>query len=91
MIIVLQFYGNSTHNELWELRNDSLKELQSYNVRISILLKLGLQNENGTFNLIPQNYDEKYEENKDVLGDFKLKDVTCTSRVDRATILGKNM
>lgn len=76
-----------------------MKELESYNVRVSILLRRGLQNEDASFNLIPHKYDEKYTEHRNGLSTMRLKDVspdTCCGGSfgtfgDRKTLLGKNM
>lgn len=68
-------------------------------MRVSILLRRGLQNENASFNITPLNYDERYEEHRDTLATMRLKDVspeTCCGGSfgtfgDRKTVLGKNM
>lgn len=97
--MVVDFYSNLTYNEIWRVRNDCLKELEPYNVRVSILLRLGLQNENTSFNLISRKYNEKYEEHKHVLGNKNIKDVDTNQNYggsfqlfgDRGTLLGKNI
>ncbi|KAK0083206.1 hypothetical protein PV325_009164, partial [Microctonus aethiopoides] len=43
--MIINFYSKFTYNEIWQSRNDCLNELSSINVRVSILLKLGIQNE----------------------------------------------
>lgn len=98
-MLILQFYGALTFKEIWNARNDCLKELEYYSVKVSILLKLGLQNDDGSFNSTYHKYDEKYEENKIRLSDMKLRDINFKTYCDgafniygeRGTILGKNM
>ncbi|KAK2577488.1 hypothetical protein KPH14_003585 [Odynerus spinipes] len=97
--MVVDFYSNLTYNEIWRARNDCLKELEPYSVRISILLRLGLQNEDTSFNLTTQKYNEKYEEHKHMLDNKKMKDIdpneNCSGSFqlygDRGTLLGKNI
>lgn len=97
--IILQFYGTLTLEEIWNARNYCLKELEPYCVRVSILLRLGLQNDDGSFNVKYHKYNEKYEENKDHLSSLKLCDVNlktyCNGSFnlfgERGTLLGKNM
>ncbi|CAL7948642.1 unnamed protein product [Xylocopa violacea] len=97
--MVTDFYGTLTFEEVWNARNDCLKELGSYCVRVSILLRLGLQNDDGNFNSTYRKYNEKYEENKARLSGTKLCDVDLKTYCDgsfnpfkeRGTILGKNM
>lgn len=94
-----QFYGCLTFEEIWNARQCCLKELESYYVRVSILLRRGLQNEDASFNIIPQRYDERYTEHRNTLATMKMKDVspeTCCGGSfdmygDRKTLLGKNM
>jgi len=94
-----QFYGCLTFEEVWNVRECCLKELEPYNVRVSILLRRGLQNDDASFNVIPQKYDEKYAEHRNSLAVMRIKDVspeTCCggsfdSFGDRKTLLGKNM
>lgn len=92
-------YGNLTCEEVWNARNDCLKELEPYRVRVSILLRLGLQNDNGSFNLTSQSSDKVYEENKSRLSGMKIRATEPKSSCDdsfdifgeRGTLLGKNM
>lgn len=94
-----QFYGCLTFDEVWNARQSCLKELEPYNVRVSILLRRGLQNDDASFNIIPQKYDEKYAELRNTLVTMKIKDMsseTCCGGSfntfgDRKTLLGKNM
>lgn len=98
-MIILQFYGTLTFEEVWIARNDCLKELEYYCVKVSILLRLGLQNDDGSFNLTYHKYNEKYEENKIRPSDTKLCDIDLKTYCggsfnlfgERETILGKNM
>lgn len=68
-------------------------------MRVSILLRRGLQNDDASFNVAPQKYDEKYAEHGSILAAMRIKDVspeTCCGGSfepfsDRKTILGKNM
>lgn len=95
----VQFYGCLTFEEVWSARECCLKELESYHVRVSILLRRGLQNEDASFNIRPQDYNEKYTEHRNTLGAMKIKNVspeTCCGGSfdtfgDRKTLLGKNM
>ncbi|XP_017794713.1 PREDICTED: protein OSCP1 [Habropoda laboriosa] len=89
--MVTDFYGSLTFEEVWNARNDCLNELETYCVRVSILLRLGLQNDDGSFNLTHHKYDEKYEENKVRLSGTKLCDGPVKHFGERETILGKNM
>ncbi|XP_043512750.1 protein OSCP1 [Frieseomelitta varia] len=97
--MVIDFYGTLTFEEVWNARNDCLKELEYYCVKVSILLRLGLQNDDGSFNLTYYKYNEKYEENKTRLSDTKLCDIDVKTYCggsfnlfgERETILGKNM
>ncbi|XP_017757071.1 PREDICTED: protein OSCP1 [Eufriesea mexicana] len=97
--MVIDFYGALNFQEIWNARNDCVKELEHYCVKVSILLRLGLQNDDGSFNSTYRKYDEKYEENKIRLSDMKLRDVNFKTYCDgsfnifgeRGTILGKNM
>ncbi|XP_076391263.1 organic solute carrier partner 1 isoform X2 [Megachile rotundata] len=97
--MVVDFYGSLTFEEIWNARNTCLKELEPYRVRVSVLLRLGLQNDDGTFNITNHKYDEKYEENKDHLSRSKICDVDlktyCNGSFnlfgERDTLLGKNM
>lgn len=93
-------YGELTYDEVWEARNECLNTLDSINVRVSILLRLGLQNEDTTFNIKLQNYNEKFDERRRELGGLKLIENTCKGcnigslqelNGDRVTHLGKNM
>ncbi|XP_012218508.1 protein OSCP1 [Linepithema humile] len=97
--IIIDFYGCLTFEEVWSARQCCLKELESYSVRVSILLRRGLQNEDASFNIIPQRYDERYTEHRNTLATMKMKDVspeTCCGGSfdmygDRKTLLGKNI
>ncbi|KAK0089574.1 hypothetical protein PV326_004439 [Microctonus aethiopoides] len=97
--MIINFYSKFTYNEIWQSRNDCLNELSSINVRVSILLKLGIQNEDTTFNLTMNNYNEKFIERQSELGDLKLLDHTCRGYNvgslqlfgDRVTLLGRNI
>lgn len=86
--------------EIWQIRTDCLQEIQDHNVRVSILLRLGMQNQDATFNrLSQQRYDEQYKERREVLDNIKLVDYTdddgslgsLTLFGDRVTLLGKNV
>ncbi|XP_076234021.1 organic solute carrier partner 1 [Calliopsis andreniformis] len=95
--MVIDFYSNLTCEEIWNARNDCLKELEPHRVRVSILLRLGLQNDDGSFNVSSQNDD--YEKNKSRLSNVKLCAMepkgSCDSSFylfgNRGTLLGKNM
>ncbi|XP_011631586.2 protein OSCP1 isoform X2 [Pogonomyrmex barbatus] len=97
--MIVNFYGCLTFDEVWNARQSCLKELEPCNVRVSILLRRGLQNDDATFNVIPQKYDEKYTEHRNTMATMKIKDVspeTCCggsfdSFGDRKTLLGKNI
>ncbi|XP_043251307.1 LOW QUALITY PROTEIN: protein OSCP1 [Colletes gigas] len=97
--MVVDFYNHLTCEEVWNARNDCLKVLEPYCVKVSLLLSLGLQNDNGSFNLMHHKYDEKYEENKSCFSDIKLCDLDSKNYCDgtfnlfdeRGTLLGKNM
>lgn len=99
LLIIVQFYGSLTCNEIWLARSVCLKELEPYCVKVSILLRLGLQNDDGTFNLTPTKYNEKYEECQNNLGSVKVKDLEpekfCGGSFnlfgDRGTVLGRNI
>lgn len=62
-------------------------------------MRLGLQNEDTSFNLTSQKYDEKYEENRHILGNQKIKDIDPNKNCggsfqlfgDRETLLGRNI
>lgn len=62
-------------------------------------MRRGLQNEDASFNITSQNYDEKYAEHKSTLAILKMKDVnpemyrggSFDAFGDRKTLLGKNM
>lgn len=68
-------------------------------MRVSILLRLGLQNEDTSFNLTLHNYNEKYEEHRHTLANQKIKDIDLNQNCrgsfqlfgDRVTLLGRNM
>ncbi|RLU23577.1 hypothetical protein DMN91_003782 [Ooceraea biroi] len=97
--MVVDFYSCLTFDEIWRARQSCLRGLESYNVRVSILLRRGLQNEDASFNITPQRYDERYMEHKGTLATLKIKDVspeTCCGGSfdtfgDRKTLLGKNI
>lgn len=97
--MIVNFYGCLTFDEVWNARQSCLKELEPYNVRVSILLRRGLQNDDASFNIIPQKYDEKYAELRNTLVTMKIKDMsseTCCGGSfntfgDRKTLLGKNI
>ncbi|XP_011876684.1 PREDICTED: LOW QUALITY PROTEIN: protein OSCP1 [Vollenhovia emeryi] len=97
--MIINFYGCLTFDEVWKVRQSCLKELEPYNVRVSILLRRGLQNDDASFNVVPQKYDEKYAEQRNTLATMRIKDVspeTCyggsfDSFGDRKTLLGKNI
>ncbi|XP_008560130.1 protein OSCP1 [Microplitis demolitor] len=96
--MIIKKYGPLTYDEVWQARNECLDLLCGINVRVSILLKLGLQNEDTTFNNHPRNYNEKFESKRDELGAIKLMDTPQAHRVgsfqllgDRVTFLGKNI
>ncbi|XP_024877547.1 protein OSCP1 [Temnothorax curvispinosus] len=97
--MIVNFYGCLTFDEVWNARQSCLKELEPYNVRVSILLRRGLQNDDASFNVTPQKYDEKYGEHRNTLATMRIKDVspeTCCGGSldtfgDRKTLLGKNI
>lgn len=97
--MIVNFYGCLTFEEVWNARQSCLKELEPYCVRVSILLRRGLQNDDASFNVAPQKYDEKYAEHGSILAAMRIKDVspeTCCGGSfepfsDRKTILGKNI
>ncbi|KAM0726362.1 Protein OSCP1 [Formica fusca] len=97
--MVVDFYGCLTFEEVWSARESCLKELESYHVRVSILLRRGLQNEDASFNLTPHGYNERYMEHRNTLGAMKIKNVSpemcCGGSFDtfgdRKTLLGKNI
>uniref|UniRef100_A0A0C9QEJ6 OSCP1 protein n=1 Tax=Fopius arisanus TaxID=64838 RepID=A0A0C9QEJ6_9HYME len=97
--MIVDVYGELSHDEIWQARNECLIALASINVRVSILLRLGLQNEDTTFNILPQNYDEKFEERRCEVGSNKLLESNQKGYNlgsfklfgDRVTLLGKNI
>ncbi|XP_033330835.1 organic solute carrier partner 1 [Megalopta genalis] len=97
--MVIDIYEDLTCDEVWNIRHNCLKELETYCVRVSLLLRFGLQNDDGSFNITSRKYDEKYEENRSTFFDMKLRDMHRKSSCDgsfnlygeRGTILGKNM
>ncbi|XP_031837286.1 organic solute carrier partner 1 [Nomia melanderi] len=97
--MIIDIYEDLTCDEVWNIRCDCLKELELYCVRVSILLRFGLQNDDGSFNITSREYDEKYEENKSDFSDMKLRDMHRKTSSDgsfnlygeRGTLLGKNM
>ena len=67
---------------MWQARLACLSQLESHNVRVSILLRLGLQNDDATFNPPKiRNYDEKYTERRSELAECKVNnnDEACKS------------
>nr|ABK56989.1 oxidored-nitro domain-like protein [Glyptapanteles indiensis] len=91
-------YGKLTCNGIWGARNECLDLLGDINVRVSILLKLGLQNEDTSFNLNPRNYNEKFDLMSGELGAIELLEIPQNLRVgslqligERVTFLGRNM
>ncbi|KAL0129718.1 hypothetical protein PUN28_001762 [Cardiocondyla obscurior] len=97
--MIINFYGCLTFDEIWNARQSCLNELESYNVRVSILLRRSLQNDDASFNITPQKYNEKYTEHRNILASMRIKDVspeTCCGGSfdafgDRKTLLGKNI
>ncbi|XP_024941025.1 protein OSCP1 isoform X2 [Cephus cinctus] len=97
--MVVDLYGNMTMEDVWQARKECLEELDTYKVRVSILLRLGLQNNDTSFNHIKRNYNEDYKELRDTLKDLKLNRFDGDSRFlgsfdlfgDRVTSLGKNI
>ncbi|XP_034946726.1 protein OSCP1 [Chelonus insularis] len=94
--VFIDFYSKLTHNDIWEARNTCLNKLATINVRVSVLLRLSLQNEDTTFNINPKYYNEKYKERESELGSLKLTEGwpqigSLAYDGDRVTILGKNM
>ncbi|EFN81721.1 Protein OSCP1 [Harpegnathos saltator] len=97
--MIVDFYGCLTFDDVWSARQSCLKELEPYNIRVSILLRRGLQNEDASFNMTPHKYNEKYTEHGNSLAIMKLRDVspeTCCGGSfgtfgDRKTLLGKNI
>ncbi|XP_063984616.1 protein OSCP1-like [Diachasmimorpha longicaudata] len=97
--MIVDVYGELTHDEIWQARNECLIALATINVRVSVLLRLGLQNDDTTFNILPQNYDEKFEERRSEVGTVKLlegnqKGYNLGSFKlfgHRVTLLGKNI
>ncbi|XP_058791717.1 protein OSCP1 [Phymastichus coffea] len=96
---VLDTYGQMMHKQVWQIRTECLHELQHHNVRVSILLRLGMQNQDATFNRLTQRYDEKYQDREQLLENLRLVDVVADEDPsigqlsllgDRATLLGKN-
>lgn len=85
---------------MWQARKACADSLRNYNVRVSILLRLGLQREDGTFSL-PESrrYNERYEERREDLWNVKISENSCQECNvgsleligDRITILGGNM
>ena len=92
-------YGNMAYKEIWQVRNECLREIQDHNVRVSILLRLGMQNQDATFNRLIQRYDEKYRDRREVLEHVKLLDYSDDESVigslafygNRVTLLGRNV
>lgn len=94
-----QTYGSMSYRQVWEVRNRCLHELHAVNVRVSALLRLGLQNQDASFNRLVQPYDEKYNERRDQLDHLKLADYvdedgllgSFSPHGDRATLLGRSV
>ena len=98
--MILQTFGVMSHKEVWQIRNECLIQLQSHrNVRVSVLLRLGMQNEDTSFNQLIQRYDEKYLERREVLDNIKILDYLDEEDVmgslslygRRETLLGTNV
>lgn len=97
--MIVDLYSNLTYEEIWKVRNECLDVLKSINVRMTILLRLGLQNENATFNIGKQTYNERYDQQKAKVAHLKLTDVNCDKSTygsfnlfgDRITLLGRNI
>ncbi|XP_044589413.1 protein OSCP1 [Cotesia glomerata] len=96
--LIIKKYGKLTCNEIWETRNECLDLLEDINVRVSILLKLGLQNEDTSFNINARNYNEKFDLMSKELGSIELLQVPQNLRVgslqlmgERVTFLGRNI
>ncbi|XP_076293748.1 organic solute carrier partner 1 [Lasioglossum baleicum] len=99
--MIIDIYEDLTCAEIWNIRRDCLKELDSYCVRVSLLLRYGLQNDDGSFNVTTtiRKYDEKYEENKSTFSEMKVREMhrknPCGGSFnlygERGTLLGKNM
>lgn len=86
--------------KVWQTRNDCLKVLDEYCVRVSVLLRLGLQNNDGSFKPVNPEYNERYTEYQDILNGIKLNDTDCENCTNigsfalfgnRGTLLGRNM
>ncbi|CAD6243295.1 GSCOCG00013026001-RA-CDS [Cotesia congregata] len=97
-IFMSKKYGKLTCNEIWDARNECLDLLEDINVRVSILLKLGLQNEDTSFNMNARNYNEKFDLMSKELGSTELLQVPQNLRVgslqlmgERVTFLGRNI
>ncbi|XP_033231357.1 protein OSCP1 isoform X2 [Belonocnema kinseyi] len=97
--MIVDLYANLRYEEVWQARNDCLDLLRNYNVRVNVLLRLGLQNQNATFNIGKPNYNERYEKQRAEIGQLKLTDIICEKCTigsfnlfgDRITVLGKNI
>ncbi|XP_046484913.1 protein OSCP1 [Neodiprion pinetum] len=97
--MVVNLYGNMTMGQVWQTRKDCLKVLDDYHVRVSVLLRLGLQNNDATFNRTSVQYNENYIKYQDMLEGVKLNDTDCENCAigsfalfgNRDTILGKNV
>nr|ACE75060.1 oxidored-nitro domain-like protein [Glyptapanteles flavicoxis] len=96
--LLIKKYGKLTCNGIWGARNECLDLLRDINVRVSILLKLGLQNEDTSFNLNPRNYNEKFDLMSGDLGAIELLEIPQNLRVgslqligERVTFLGRNI
>ncbi|XP_032454766.1 protein OSCP1 isoform X1 [Nasonia vitripennis] len=97
--LLLDTYGQMNHKEIWQIRTECLRQIRNHNVRVSILLRLGMQNQDASFNRLVQRYDEQYEERREVLENIKLVDYaddegsagSLAFSGDRVTLLGKNV
>ena len=88
-----------TYKEVWHIRADCLQEIQDRQVRVSVLMRLGLQNpQDASFNRLVQRYDEQYKERREILENVKIIDYVDDEGImgslsiygDRTTVLGKN-
>ncbi|XP_048510177.1 protein OSCP1-like isoform X2 [Athalia rosae] len=97
--MLIDLYGNMTMGQVWHMRNECLKVLGDYCIRVSVLLRLGLQNGDGSFNIRSSEYDEKYTKYQDMLNGIKLNDTDCENCTigsfalfgNRGTLLGRNV
>ncbi|XP_011501420.1 PREDICTED: protein OSCP1 [Ceratosolen solmsi marchali] len=94
--LILSTFGNMSYKEIWQVRNDCLGVFDDCNTRVSLLLKLELQNQDGTFNRMIQKYNEQYMEQQEILEDIRLlADKSSMGSLlligSRVTLLGKNL